>query len=260
MLQHIDGTEQSIRERDYKLETLLQLAGTGLAAERVVHEFGRHVVSAGEALAMLRRDHSGDAGEAALAKIDVALETLRNEFRILAPYEMTGSAPRARRVRVKEIAELALELNRELLTRAEIGAGVEGDDWEARLKVTPLLQILDNLVHNSCSWVSRTRPGATRRIGIILDRQHPRLLVGDTGPGIDEEMAPHVFEPFFSMKPGGKGLGLYISAELARGLGGNLRLATTDEVSSCAAWASGAVFVLELAPQPSAQSQGGTDG
>jgi signal transduction histidine kinase len=260
ILQHIDGTEQSIRERDHKLDTLLHLAGTGLAAERVVHEFGRHVIAAGAALAMLRRGRASDAGEAALAKIDIAIETLRSEFRILAPYEMRGPAPRARRIHVKEIAELALELNRGLLASAEIGAGVHGDDWEARLKATPLLQILDNLVHNACSWVSTNPPGSPRRIGIILDLQHARLLVVDTGPGVEEEVAPHVFEPFFSMKAGGKGLGLYISAELARGLGGQLRLGTAHDANSFAPWASGAVFVLELDPIASAQLLGDADG
>jgi signal transduction histidine kinase len=260
MLQHIDGTEQSIRERDHQLDTLLQLAGTGLAAERVVHEFGRNVVAAGEALALVRRGHASNAGDAALTKIDVTLEMLRSEFRILAPYEMTGPVSRAKQIHIREIAELALELNRGLLARADIDAEVHGDDWEATLKVTPLLQILDNLVHNACTWVSTSLPEATRRIGIILDRQHARLFVADTGPGVEEEVAPHVFEPFFSMKAGGKGLGLYISAELARGLGGRLRLATTEEVSNAASWASGGVFVLELSPRASAQSQGATDG
>jgi signal transduction histidine kinase len=259
ILQHIDGTEDSLRERDNKLDTLLQLAGTGLAAERVVHEFGRHVVSAGEALAVMRRTRGATSLDVALGKIDVALETLRNEFRILAPYEMTGPAPRAKRVRVREIVELALELNRGLLARAEISAGVDGEDWEARLKVTPLLQILDNLVHNACSWVSTSPPGTARRIGIILDRQRARILVADSGPGVEDEVAPHVFEPFFSMKAGGKGLGLYISAELARGLGGRVRLGTTGDVNDLAPWAGGAVFVLELAPQAVPQ-QGDADG
>jgi signal transduction histidine kinase len=259
ILQHIDGTEQSIRERDDKLDTLLQLAGTGLAAERVVHEFGRHVVAAGEALAVLRRGRAGDALDAQLARIDVALETLRSEFRILAPYEMTGAGARAKKIRVKEVAELALELNAGLLARAEIQAGVYGDDWEVTLKVTPLLQILDNLVHNACSWVSRNSPQATRRIGIILDGQCARVLVADTGPGVEQEVAPHVFEAFFSMKAGGKGLGLYISAELARRLGGLLRLGTTEDVSNAASWASGALFILELSPLASAQSKGGTN-
>lgn len=56
---------------------------------------------------------------AALAKIDTALETLRSEFRILAPYETAGPASKVRRIHVREIAELAMELNRALLAGAE---------------------------------------------------------------------------------------------------------------------------------------------
>jgi hypothetical protein len=254
IIQHIDDTEQSIHDRDQRLDTLLQLAGTGLAAERVIHEFGRNVVTVSETLATLRTARGSDERvDAALAKTSAALETLRSEFRVLAPYEMTGPAPRARRVSMKEIAELALELNHGLLSRWEIKAGVEGQDWDAKLKVTPLLQILDNLVHNACSWVS-TIPAAKveRRIGIALDATMSRVLVADTGPGVDAETRPHIFEPFFSMKAGGKGLGLYISAELARGLGGRLRLATTEDAKAAAGWA-GAVFVLELDPRTRAK-------
>ena len=41
------------------------------------------------------------------------------------------------------------------------------------------------------------------------------LSVRDNGPGIDKEHLAHVFEPFFSTKTGGTGLGLFISHELA---------------------------------------------
>lgn len=260
ILEHIDGTEQSIRERDHKLDTLLQLAATGIAAERVVHEFGRHIIAAEEALALLRASGGSGAVVSTLGKIDIALATLKSEFRILAPYEMAGPPPRARRTHIREIAELALELNGALAARAGILSGVAGDDWEATLKVTPLLQILDNLVHNACSWVATNPRVGTRRVEIVLDSRHGRVFVADTGPGVEDEVAPHVFEPFFSMKAGGKGLGLYISAELASSLGGLLRLATTDEAGRFAPWASGAVFVLELDPNATGKSHGDVHG
>jgi len=60
----------------------------------------------------------------------------------------------------------------------------------------------------------------------------------DSGPGIEPEARAHLFEPFSTTKPGGTGLGLAASLEIARAHGGDL-----IALSSVAA---GATFVLRL--------------
>jgi C4-dicarboxylate-specific signal transduction histidine kinase len=249
LLEHISGTEQSIRERDRRLEILLQLAGTGLAAERVVHEFGRHVVAASESVGVLRKLAARDEySRAAVAVLDASIETLRSEFRVLAPYEMMGRAERARPISLHALAHVAIELNRGSLSSARVEGSVVGDDWSIRARPTPLLQILDNLVHNACSWLTGMPEGATRRVAVVLIPHAARVVVADSGPGIDDETAPHIFDPFFSMKAGGKGLGLYISSELAARMGGTLRLAGEEDCAEVPAWATGAKFVLDFDP------------
>jgi C4-dicarboxylate-specific signal transduction histidine kinase len=164
---------------------------------------------------------------------------------------------------MRELCELAVELNHGLMNRWRIAAEVTGTDWTAKVRTTPLLQILDNLVHNACSWLSTMPEQRERRICIRLVPEAARLVVADTGPGIDEEAAPHVFEPFFSMKTQGKGLGLYISSELAARLGGTLRLGTSDEAGFPADRLTGATFVLDLDPAlrvDPEDAEGGSDG
>ncbi|MBI2570481.1 MAG: ATP-binding protein [Candidatus Schekmanbacteria bacterium] len=249
LLQHIDGTEQSIRDRDRRLDILLQLAGTGLAAERVVHEFGRHVVAASESIGVLRKLASRDEyARAAVGVLDASIETLRSEFRVLAPYEMMGRTERARPVSMHGLARLAIELNSGALSTARAEGTVLGEDWNLRTRPTPVLQMLDNVVHNACTWLVGMPEDAPRRVAVVLVPGMSRVLVVDSGPGIDAEAAPHVFEPFFSMKAGGKGLGLYISSELAVRLGGVLRLAGDEEREDVPDWATGAAFVLEFDP------------
>ena len=65
-----------------------------------------------------------------------------------------------------------------------------------------------------------------------------RVRVSDDGPGIAAEVRAQVFEPFFSTKPGGTGLGLTSARESARELGGDLTLASSD--------GRGATFTLSL--------------
>src|SRR5262249_9663642 len=121
-------------------------------------------------------------------------------------------------------------------------------DFHVKVRPASLLQVLDNLVHNACYWVGTMAEGKPRRIAVVLAGEENRILVADTGPGIAEETANHVFEPFFTMRGGGKGLGLHISAELMRNLHGRLRLAGPEDTHLVPAWATGASVVAEFDP------------
>jgi signal transduction histidine kinase len=101
-------------------------------------------------------------------------------------------------------------------------------------------QILTNLVGNAVKFSERG--GITVR----LDRTggDVTLEVADTGPGIPPELHDRVFEPFFQVDPsttrreGGVGLGLALSREFARLLGGDLTLRSTP--------GEGSTFTLRL--------------
>ena len=69
-----------------------------------------------------------------------------------------------------------------------------------------------------------------------------RLVVEDSGPGIAPERRERVFEPFYTTRPNGLGVGLAISRSLAERHGGRLRVE--------AGGAGGARFVLELPCAP----------
>ncbi len=246
LLQEIEGAEETLKDEESRLDLLLKLSATGMAAERVVHEFGRHTAIAVQALRELkplagRTEKAGDA----YTRLEASLETLRAEFRILSPYDL-GRAQRTREVSVQELADLAIELNRVQLDDYLIQAEILGDDWPLKVRPTPLLQILDNLLHNACYWVSTRVGDEQRRVGFVLLPERSTVLVADSGPGIDPEVASSVFASFFSTKVDGKGLGLYISAEIASRLGATLRLADQGDRSDLPEWATGAVFVLEF--------------
>jgi two-component system sensor kinase FixL len=64
------------------------------------------------------------------------------------------------------------------------------------------------------------------------------ISVTDTGPGVPEELAGNIFEPFVTTKPLGMGMGLSISRSIVESHGGNLWVATTA--------GSGAIFAFDL--------------
>jgi signal transduction histidine kinase len=104
-----------------------------------------------------------------------------------------------------------------------------------------LRQILLNLVSNAIKF---TPDGGTITINCALDDQHVRIEVRDTGPGIPANQIERVFQPFVQVGQGptsaaeGTGLGLTISREYARGMGGDL-CATSES-------GTGSTFVLLL--------------
>lgn len=57
--------------------------------------------------------------------------------------------------------------------------------------------------------------GSTERVSLPLE-----VCVHDNGPGVPDELLPHIFEPFVTSKPSGRGLGLALVAKIVRDHGG----------------------------------------
>jgi C4-dicarboxylate-specific signal transduction histidine kinase len=186
--------------------------------------------------------------------LDNCLTTLRSEFRILAPYEATDRLPQPASIGVREAVEVALTINKRLLDEHEIQAAVFGDDFQIRARQSSVVQVIDNIVNNACHWLAAASGSEGRALHIVLDRKERQVLIVDNGPGIHEEASTHLFEPFFSMKAGGTGLGLYISKEVMRQLSGDIRLLTADSRVE-PRFATGAAFVLDFQHSPSRRSR-----
>lgn len=86
-----------------------------------------------------------------------------------------------------------------------------------------LQQVLLNLVLNAIDAVAGNAAGA-RRVGVRVAaaKTGVRVEVSDNGRGMDEATRSRVFQPFFTTKPGGMGLGLSISRTIAAAHGGAL--------------------------------------
>jgi hypothetical protein len=255
LIENLEGVASTDREKEKRIERLLTLAATGLAAERVVHEFGRQVAAASEALNQLRRFAPGGSRSLdAVNLLDTCLTTLRSEFRILAPYEAMDRLPNLTPIGVREAVDLALTINRKLLDEYGIQSAVLGDDFQIRARQAWVVQVVDNIVNNACHWLAASA-NQSKDLHIILDRNERQVLIVDNGPGIHEEAKTHLFEPFFSMKASGTGLGLYISKEVMRQLSGDIRLLTAPDSRVEPRFSAGAAFVLDFQRTPSRRSK-----
>ncbi len=231
--------EQSAADADQRTQVLMHLAATGMAAERVSHEFGRQVHAALDALGKLRGLGRGDSEVAiALRTLDACLGTLRNEFRVLAPYEAGWRLQRTAALSVRESIDLALKLNEHLIDEIDISIEIEGDDFSVVARPASLAQVFDNLVHNACTWLEGLQ--GPRRITLSLDSTNRTAKISDTGPGIPDHLHDIVFDPFVSLRNGGRGLGLYITRELLKAIQASITLAPSRKGQA------GAEFMLSF--------------
>ena len=104
-----------------------------------------------------------------------------------------------------------------------------------------LLQVFINLFDNALYWLKTIK--WKREIRIIINTDDRTVIFSDSGPGVKENDAPYIFEPFFSGKgEDGKGLGLYIARQLLDRYNSSIELiqCTEDKILS------GANFLLKL--------------
>lgn len=101
--------------------------------------------------------------------------------------------------------------------QGQLVAELPEPDLEVRVDPSHLRQILWNLCENAFRYSVQTPEDRVEvRIGRLAGSNRPFLEVLDRGPGIDATITDRIFEPFFTSRTSGTGLGLFIARELAQ--------------------------------------------
>jgi nitrogen-specific signal transduction histidine kinase len=241
-----DVTEQRRAERERRaferrlLETQ-KLEGLGVLAGGIAHDFNNVLTAVkGHAQLGLRLAEAGEpAGEQFVPILKIANQAAELVSQILT---YSGRAT-ARRV--------ALDLEDLLSGMEPLLSSVVARQVPLRLDVEPGLppvvadagqvrQALMNLLTNAVEaqrdrpgavevQIARGEPGAEPPEGLVFDagvlhRPHVVLRVEDQGCGMEPSTQARIFEPFFSTRGPGRGLGLAATIGIVRGHGGALAL------------------------------------
>ncbi len=209
-----------------------RLATLGQLVDVILHE-GRTPVAAisneSELLQMDAKDSSPEALKKLIAKRTAAIEKqtaiLSTLFTKIAPFSGRKRG-RPEDVTIEQVLEDAVLLLQKKIKDGKVGRiDLPKGKTVVSAHTADLQMVFVNLLDNAIYWVQKT-PEARRRISIQVEAKDgfPEIIVSDDGPGVPEEHARRIFDPYFSLKPDGVGLGLTIAGETATELGGALEL------------------------------------
>lgn len=203
-----------IEELRDKVDRNLDLVQLGLSVEIIDHELGklyRSVKVDLQSLSTLVRNFK--PGVELAERLRINFQHLEQRYKLMSPLYRGTSRNKA------NISGLSiLKYVQEILQGpadslgVSISATAAAQAFEVREVASVVLPVFVNLTDNAVYWV---RDSPEKRI--VFDIRDDVMTVCDTGPGIHETLLDEVFEAFFTTKPNGRGLGLYIAkANLSR--------------------------------------------
>lgn len=256
LLAWLQGQRQAHRRAEelVRFGQISRLNTLGELAAGLAHELNQPLaaISANTQAASRLLDDDPPDLETARVAMTQAVSQARRAADVLArlrrAIERPGMAERIEAISLRAAARTILALLHTETRRLGIEPMLAGD---AALQVhadpVALEQIIHNLLMNALQAMEHT-PEASRRLvlQIAVEGNMATLRIADGGPGIPPEALPRLFEPFFSTKEGGLGLGLSLCETLALGMGGRL------SASNLAAGGAEFCLSLPLAPMETA--------
>jgi signal transduction histidine kinase len=192
----------------------------------VSHDLRNPLGAIGIVLALLRDEHAQDARMA--QQLDIAersVERMKQLIGDLLDTSAIQSGTLAIAPRPTEAALLvaeALDAHRAIAADKRIAISSECNGAMVRCDPDRIAQVLRHLLDNALKFC---RSGDSISLHVSRAGDRARFVVSDTGPGIEKQNLPRLFEPYWSATPAikqGPGLGLYISKGIVEAHGGTI--------------------------------------
>lgn len=229
----VKRTENSINKGIKKVQEVLsryrRLSTLGMLVDAVLHDGNNYIgLIAGETT-FIKRDLKQETIDREkildrVAKIEGHRNMVGELFRRLEPF---GGRKRGRPVEiiVEEAVGNVFKLYESQLQRLSIETSLPNSRNIVTIDNGEFQSIVINLLTNSIYWLERIE-SERRKITVEVGTEEDSLILifSDNGPGVDEESQQMIFDPYFSTKPDGIGLGLTIVGELINEYNGELFL------------------------------------
>jgi two-component system nitrogen regulation sensor histidine kinase NtrY len=251
-LSHLVGSfNRMVSELSHSREKLKQsekISAWQEIAQRLAHEIKNPLtpikLSAQRILKKYSADSEAGSGEfqkvlqASVSSIVREVDNLNDllvEFREFARLPM----PRLQSVHLRELVEEVAQMYRNLSTEVIIASSHISEDSVIRADPGQIKQVLANLIRNAVQAMPKGGEVSVRSAVVNKEnRRFCRIWIKDSGSGIPEEIRSRVFEPYFTSKAEGAGLGLAIVERIVFDHDGNIWFETQEGV--------GTTFIIDL--------------
>jgi two-component system sensor kinase FixL len=233
--------EEHARRLQERLWHVSRLATVGEMASGIAHELNQPlaaIANYAHACDRLLGRPDADLAEVQGALKEIAAQAVRagdiiRRLRSLARPHVDRREPTEINVLITELTALV----RSDAQAHHVQYRLELSDGLPPLEVhrTQVQHVILNLVRNAIESLAET-PDKPREIVVRTSRTRDgevEVSVCDSGPGVSSSVAPHLFDPFWTSKPTGAGLGLAISRTIVAEHGGTLVYRPNVPVGAC---------------------------
>ena len=224
-----DVTERSLLEE--RMRRMERYMGLGSLAAGLHHEIKNPLGALSLHLQLLEEKLENDDSDGAAEHLGVLKTEVTRIGEVLESFRDYASASQLnlRKTDLCELVSRALRLvqphaaRRGIVLRSSIP---EDKSVYAEADATRLEQVLLNLLLNA---EEAMRDGGVVTVRLFSDRGCANIEVADTGSGISENILARVYDPYFSTKPHGSGMGLAVCQKIIQQHGGTIACNTSPQ-------------------------------
>lgn len=214
-----------IKELQQKIMISEKLAAIGKLARGIAHEIRNPLASMSGCIQMLREREYLRAKDRKL--MDIVLRETERLNRLITHFLLFAKPPplKKEKVELKRIVEAPMEILRQDPNFPEINFKM---DFPAELMIyadsSQMSEVFWNLFKNAIE--AMPEGGQIQVVASQRDDEKKgiEIYVSDTGTGIDSDDLPYIFDPFFTRKEGGTGLGLTAVRSVVESHGGEIEV------------------------------------
>ena len=263
-LNHLDGLSVDVdidlltnyyknqyEEMKKKGEAMHELAQLGMAVEIIDHQFNVLYDSVARNIANIRSSSSLDTKTSEyLDSLEHSIEHLENNHRLLTPLYRANKRV-LRKMSGREIFGYLEKFFGEKLrigNESILRAGDEFLAFETETYPSVFMPVFINVINNALYWLKSVEP---EKREILIEKRGDEIIIQNSGKPIENHDLEKIFELFFSRRPSGRGIGLYLARMNLRSIGMDMYASNDHEAKSL----DGGLFVIDLNPS----EKGGED-
>lgn len=214
-----------------------ELAQLGIAVEIIDHQFNTIYAQMAESIRSLSPYlRQGAAPERVFKNLSNAFEHLQDNYKLLQPiYRTTGRIPRditgaELKDYIEEFFDTRLGENKIVFTITNAAR-----EWTVKSYESIFKPVLINVVNNAIYWLQRADHKE-----IQLDAIEDKLLIMNSGARIEDYLMDDIFKLFYSGRPKGRGIGLYLAKQSLNSIGFQIEASNDPKYNRL----NGACFII----------------